>query len=577
MKAKKYANRAKQYAKDIVDGKIIIGADAVNAAKRFLSDLERDDLEFKTIQADAAVSLMEGLFVHRKGEAIDGTPLLGKPFRLEEWEIFIIYNLLGFWYKGTQERRFKEAFIMTGRKNGKTSFIASLSFAMAIIQRHSGSTVYVVAAALKQALESFKFIDFSLKYKGIRDDFDIKDNSFEHSIKYTFEKNGIPDGDIEIQIMASNPDAQDSFNCNFAIADEVAAYKKAAQYNRFKEAQSAYTNRLMVGITTAGDNINSFGYERMEYACKVAAQTVKDDSLFSFVCRADKDDKGNVDYTNPVQHQKANPSYGVTIRPQDILNDSLQAQNEPRQRKDFLSRRLNVYTSAMKAWFDIEEFRKSDSQYSWTLEDLAKLDIDWYGGADLSRMYDLTAAALYGTYNGVDIIIPHAFFPITQAAAKADEDNIPLFGWQDDGWLTMSNSPTVNISDIVNWFIKMRDMGFNIVCVGHDRKFAGEEYFPAMQAAGFFIVDTPQYFYLKSEGFRHIERMVKNGKLYYMHSDAYEYCVSNVSAIEKTDDAVQYSKIQAEQRIDLFDASVFASIQYLHQKEKQKEAASWWS
>lgn len=577
MKAKHYKDRAIKYAKDVADGKIIIGADAVNSCKRFLSDLKRKDLEFKTTQADAAVSIMEGLFVHRKGEQLDGTPLLGKPFTLEDWQIFIVYNLLGFFYKGTEERRYKEAFIMTGRKNGKTSFIASLSFAMSIIQRHSGSTIYVVAAALKQALESFQFITFSLKYMKIIDDFNVKDNSFEHSIKYEFIKNGRPDGTIEIQIMASNPDAQDSFNCNFAIADEVAAYKKAAQYNRFKEAQSAYTNRLMVGITTAGDNINSFGYERMEYACKVAAQTVKDDSLFSFVCRADKDDKGNVDYTNPIQHQKANPNYGVTIRPQDILNDSLQAQNEPRQRKDFLSRRLNVYTSAMKAWFDIEEFRKSDSQYSWTLEDLAKLDIDWYGGADLSRMYDLTAAALYGTYNGVDIIIPHAFFPITQAAAKADEDNIPLFGWQDDGWLTMSNSPTVNISDIVNWFINMRDMGFNIVCVGHDRKFAGEEYFPAMQSAGFFIQEQPQYYYLKSQGFRHIEKAAKDGKLYYLHSDAYEYCISNVSAIEKTDDAVQYSKIQPEQRIDLFDASVFACVKFLNQAEKQKEAQSWWS
>lgn len=577
MKAKHYKDRAIKYAKDVADGKIIIGADAVNSCKRFLSDLKRKDLEFKTTQADAAVSIMEGLFVHRKGEQLDGTPLLGKPFTLEDWQIFIVYNLLGFFYKGTEERRYKEAFIMTGRKNGKTSFIASLSFAMSIIQRHSGSTIYVVAAALKQALESFQFITFSLKYMKIIDDFNVKDNSFEHSIKYEFIKNGRPDGTIEIQIMASNPDAQDSFNCNFAIADEVAAYKKAAQYNRFKEAQSAYTNRLMVGITTAGDNINSFGYERMEYACKVAAQTVKDDSLFSFVCRADKDDKGNVDYTNPVQHQKANPNYGVTIRPQDILNDSLQAQNEPRQRKDFLSRRLNVYTSAMKAWFDIDEFRKSDSQYSWTLEDLAGFDIDWYGGADLSRMYDLTAAALYGAYNGVDIVITHAFFPITQAAAKADEDNIPLFGWQDDGWLTMSNSPTVNISDIVNWFIKMRDMGFNIVCVGHDRKFAGEEYFPAMQAAGFFIQEQPQYYYLKSQGFRHIEKAAKDGKLYYLHSDAYEYCISNVSAIEKTDDAVSYSKIQPEQRIDLFDASVFACVKFLNQAEKQKEAQSWWS
>lgn len=577
MRTKKYADRALQYAKDVVKGKIIIGADAVNACKRFLNDLEREDLDFNTKQADAAVSIMEGLLVHRKGEALDGTPLLGKPFELQEWEIFIIYNLLGFWISGTNERRFKEAFIMTGRKNGKTSFIAGLAFSMAIIQRHSGSTIYVVAAALKQAMESFQFLVFSLQYKEIIDDFQIRDNSFEHSIKYTFEKDGKPDGTVEIQIMASNPDAQDSFNCNFAIADEVAAYKKPSQYNRFKEAQAAYTNRLMVGITTAGDNINSFGHARMEYAVKVAGGTVKDDALFSFVCRADQDDKGNVDFTNPLQHQKANPSYGVTIRPEELKNDALQAQNDPQQRKDFLSRRLNIYTSAMKAWFDIDEFRASDGKYNWTLEELAKLPIYWYGGADLSRMYDLTAAALYGSYEGVDIVVPHAFFPITQAATKAEEDNIPLFGWQDDGWLTMSNSPTVNISDIVNWFIQMRSMGFKIRAVGHDRKFAGEEYFPAMTKAGFYIEDQPQYYYLKSQGFRHIEKMVKDGKFYYLHSEAYEYCVSNVAAVEKTDDAVKYEKIQTEQRIDLFDASVFACIKFLNQAEKDKQSAGWWS
>ena len=141
----------------------------------------------------------------------------------------------------------------------------------------------------------------------------------------------------------------------------------------------------------------------------------------------------------------------------------------------------------------------------------------------------------------------------------------------------MSNSPTVNIGDIVNWFIKMRYMGFKIKAVGHDRKFAGEEYFPAMMKAGFYIEDQPQYYYLKSQGFRHIERQVKDGKFYYLHSDAYEYCVSNVAAVEKTDDAVKYDKIQPEQRIDLFDASVFACIKFLNQAEKDKQAAGWWS
>ena len=577
MKAKHYKDVAIKYAKDVISGTQIAGAEVIAACQRFLDDLKRDDLEFRTKEPDAAVTIIEGIFVHRKGEALDGTPLLGKPFLLEPFQIFIVYNLLGFYYTGTNERRFKESLILLARKNGKTSFIAALSFAVAIIQRKSGSTIYVVAAALKQALETFNFLVFTLKYKKLIDDFVVKDNSFEHSIKYEFKTaDGRPDGTIEIQVMASNPDAQDSFNCNFAIADEVAAYKKAAQYNRFKEAMKSYTNKLMIGITTAGDNINSFGYDQMQYAVKVAKGIVKDDSFFAFVARADQDEKGNVDYTNPIQHQKANPNYGVTIRPQEILNDSLQAQNNPRQRKDFLSRSLNIYTAAMRAWFDIDEFRASDKQYKWTLAQLAKLNIQWYGGADLSRMYDLTAAALFGQYNGVDIIITHAFCPVVMAVNKSEEDNIPLYGWMDDGWLTMCNSPTVNVADIVNWFIDMRKMGFKIKQVGHDRKFAGEEYFPSMKKAGFKIIDQPQYYYLKSQGFRHIEKAAKDGNLYYLHSEAYEYCVSNVAAVEKTDDAVQYEKIQPEQRIDLFDASVFACIRCLQDGENAKKGQSWW-
>lgn len=576
MRAKHYKEVAVQYAKDVVSGARIEGADVVNACQRFLDDLQRPDLDFRETEPDAAVSIIEGFFVHRKGEKPDGTPLLGEPFILEPWEIFIVYNLLGFWNAGTKIRRFVEAFIMLGRKNGKTSFIASLTWAIAIIQRKSGSTVYVVAAALKQALECFNFLLFSLQYKGIVDSFEVRDNSFEHSIKYTFTKDGKPDGNIEIQIMASNPDAQDSFNCNLAIADEVAAYRSPAQYNRFKEAMKSYTNKLIVGITTAGDNANSFGFQQMEYAVKVANGTVKDDGFFSFVARADQDEKGNVDYTNPIQHKKANPNYGVTIKPEEMMREALLAQNNPQQRKDFFSRSLNIYTSAMRAWFDIAEFRASDSKFNWTLDELAKMDIEWYGGADLSRMYDLTAAALIGNYQGTDIIITHAFFPVTMAARKADEDHIPLFGWADDGWLTLCNSPTVNAADVVNWFQMMREKGFNIVRVGHDRKFAGEEYFPMMQRAGFSIIDQPQYFYVKSQGFRHIEKAAKDGNLYYLHSEAYEYCVQNVRAIEKTDDAVQYEKIQPELRIDLFDASVFACVQMMTQNERERKARSWW-
>lgn len=78
----------------------------------------------------------------------------------------------------------------------------------------------------------------------------------------------------------------------------------------------------------------------------------------------------------------------------------------------------------------------------------------------------------------------------------------------------------------------------------------------------------------KTEAFREIERKVIKQQFYYLHNKAFEYCISNVKAIEDTDEFVRFQKVMPTQRIDLFDATVIACKQKLIANEKSANAAA---
>ena len=564
------------------------------SCQRFLDDLDSGRWDFNPALPEFCISFIEGGFAFDKGETIAGQPLRGQPFRLMDWHIFCTYNICGFYQPGTNIRRFTEADIYCPRKTVKTTWAEGLMVAMAVWYRMSGAKTKTVAGSLKQGMEGFDWLVYNFKRLGLCADnnpptvpLELYDSSIGHRIE-----GEIWGGYISLETLAFKPELFDAFNAQFIHLDELELYKDARPYTRLRDATKAYSNKLIFCTFTAGDDGTGFAAQHHDYMAKIlrGAVTGPDaDRTFVFMAEAPEREDGTVDYMDPAVHRAANPAYGITIRPDDMIAAAAQAKENPHLLKEFMSRSLNKFVSSFKAWFDVSKFQRSDGHYNWTQQELSKLVKNWYGGADLSKLHDLTAACIVGEIpqkiaakacpnwtppEDVLVIIPHAWFPLVSAAQKADEDKIPVFGWQSDGWLDMPNTESMDPREPVKQFRAWRDSGFNIVKVAHDKKFA-EKYQLAMKQAGFKIIDQPQLTVVKTEGFRWIEHKADIGCLYYCHAEPFEYCVSNVRAAEGTDDVITYDKIAPTTRIDLFDAAVFATVRMLRDEAKKAATDQW--
>ncbi len=561
-------------------------------ARRYLDDRRSGRWEFRTALPEFVIGGIETLFCHQQGETLDGRPLRGTPFLLQPWQIFNIYNVCGFFVPGTQLRRYSEEFTMLSRKNGKTPFSVAKLWMLGLYYARSFSRIKTVAGSVQQNMEGFGFLGYNLHRLGltVREDairgLRVLDSSLGHSFS-----GAAWNGQISFDALAYKPDIFDAFNANLVHLDELELYRNAVPYGRLRDATKAYGNKLITATTTAGDDGTGFCAQRLDYCSKVVRGQITGedaDRTFVMIARADPDpDSGEVDFLSPIAHEQANPSWNVTIRPGDMMASALQAQNDPQMRKEFLTRSLNVFVSSYKQWFDVEEFRRSDARYDFSMQQLARLVPAWYGGADLSKLHDLTAASIVGEIpaakaasegwtppEDVLCIVPHCWFPRVAAAEKADKDHIPLFGWRDDGWLDMPNEPSMDPTEPVKQFQAWKRAGFRIRKVGHDRKFA-RPYYTAMKKAGFSVVDQPQLYLQKSEGFRYIEHKAKIGCLYYCHAEPFDYCVGNVRAQEKVDDAIQYDKLSPNARIDVFDCAVFGTVRFLIDTEKSNRGSGW--
>ena len=152
LKYKDFDDKYWKYPKEVVEGNIVAGKYIIQACQRFMNWFEK--YEFRPDKVDRVVNFISKLR-HNTGKHN------GKPFELLPYQYWIVCNIFGFYYPGTERRVINYVYCELARKQGKTALAAAICLYMLVADGENGSEVEMVANSAKQAKICF---DMSSNY-----------------------------------------------------------------------------------------------------------------------------------------------------------------------------------------------------------------------------------------------------------------------------------------------------------------------------------------------------------------------------------------------------------------------------
>ncbi len=415
-------DRTTSYAKLVVSGKKIAGRKEFLACKRHLDDLKRKKFEFKfdVEEAEFAIDFANTLIMKN-----------GEPLKTRGFQDFIIGSLHGWRRKRTKERRFREAYIQVGRRNGK-SFLSGEQ--ATFFSSYLGMKDRIFCAATKQEQANIVWDDIR---NFIESDVDLielyKVKEHDRTIKSLIT-------DTVIKSLGRDTKSMDGFGNILAICDELHAHPNNQMYKLLLDGQADVDNALTLAITTAGFNLNSFCYEHYQFCEKILEGLVDKESLFIFICEMDKDD----DIWEPKNWLKANPYFlfneDGTINEKKLARYAEKAidakEKGGEDLTNFLTKQLNMWVTAKGGqYIDLAKFKNCESEL--TLKDMKGRKA--YLGFDLSKGGDLTSIALIFPMEEEKVYIySHSFMPELRLAEHEKTDDVPYRIWVREGLLTLT-------------------------------------------------------------------------------------------------------------------------------------------
>lgn len=432
-----YSNKliAIRYAIEIKNNYKAASKQVKLACSRFLADLKSDKYYFDANAVDEVISFLSNLYLLDQA-----TPTKFNP---EPWQIFIIANIYGIKKVSNNRRKYRYIYIEVPRKNGKSFLINSLAIYHLIFD--PDSQIVVSANSREQA----KNVDF----KQIKRFCSQVDPKKKHLKQYY---NNIKFENNELIVTASDSLRLDGLNASVAIIDELHAAPDSSMYDVLKSSQGARTEPLLMSITTAGFERNSFCYQLKEYNEKVLNGEIIDESQFSIIYTLDEGDS----IEDKKNWQKANPNLDISVFSEFIESEVNKAVNNPIELSGVKVKNFNVWLQSNSDEQYIDESYVKASFQKFEIEDIIKdnQDIELTVGVDLASTSDFTAVSVMFVSDAKLYFKNYLFIP--EVSVNTKKDNKWYKQMAEQGYIYITSGNVTDYDYIISKLKEIRDIRF---------------------------------------------------------------------------------------------------------------------
>ena len=440
------------YCTSILDGKIIACRRIKQVCERLLDDLYNPGpWHFDHDMARHHVDFIETFCKVPSGR-------LGQPLRLELFQRARLEAIFGF-VDDDGLRRYNEALILEGRKNGKTTETAAVEVDLLVNDGEGSPQIYNVATKMDQA---------RLGYDAVKKMVQLSPLLNKHLRRRVADIYN-PMNLGFIKALASNTTSLDGLDVHGAAIDELAAIKNRDLYDLIKQGTGARSQPLIFTITTNGFVRNGVFDAQYKYACDILDGVATNPRFLPFLYELDSPEEWDKEEC----WIKANPGLG-TIKSLEYQREMVQkAKDDPSFKPTVMVKDFNLPQTSTAAWMRYEEL---NNETVWSTDPANKFDY-CIGGFDAADTTDLNAAKALCMRPDDPHIYVRSMYWIPQAVldkqaekgTRQERDNVPYTLWVEQGLMRTCPGNKCDKRVFLEWFKELRDKeDLYVLYIGYD-------------------------------------------------------------------------------------------------------------